>query len=115
MSCSTGRSAGGLLGGWPDERGLPVVTYRAGNGGPCPDPRGYAFVACLGSRFGGHDAAEPSVIAGRTCLEQAVEHDVPVLGLCFGGQRGGLDFSRQCAPRAVSPHARMRATRLPSR
>lgn len=76
----------GLLGEWLDERGLPVVTYRADNGGPCPDPRGYAFVACLGSRFGPHDAAEPSVVAGRTCLEQAVEHDVPVLGLCFGGQ-----------------------------
>jgi hypothetical protein len=48
----------------------PVFVLQ--DGGPYPDPCGYAFVAFLGRRFGPHDAAEPSVVAGRACLEQAV-------------------------------------------
>jgi GMP synthase-like glutamine amidotransferase len=76
----------GLLGDWLAEREIPMVVHRADTHGPAPDPRDFAFVACLGSRFGPHDADEPSVARGRECLEQAVEHDVPVLGLCFGGQ-----------------------------
>ena len=76
----------GVLGDWLADRRIPMTVHRADRDRSCPDPREFAFVACLGSRFGPHDAAEPSVAAGRACLEQAVEHDVPVLGLCFGGQ-----------------------------
>jgi GMP synthase-like glutamine amidotransferase len=76
----------GLLADWMAERGIPMTVHHADGPDPCPDPRGYDFVACLGSRYGPHDVGEPSVVAGRTCLERAVEHDVPVLGLCFGGQ-----------------------------
>jgi GMP synthase-like glutamine amidotransferase len=76
----------GLLGEWCAERGIEVVVHRADGDDACPDPRDFAFVACLGSRFGPQDAEEPSVVSGRTCLERAVDQDVPVLGLCFGGQ-----------------------------
>ena len=76
----------GLLGEWCAARGIATVVHRADGDEACPDPRGFAFVACLGSRFGPQDAEEPSVVAGRTCLERALERDVPVLGLCFGGQ-----------------------------
>jgi GMP synthase-like glutamine amidotransferase len=76
----------GLLGDWLADREIPMVLHRADEQGPAPDPRDFAFVACLGSRFGPHDAEEPSVVAGRECIAAAVEHDVPVLGLCFGGQ-----------------------------
>ncbi|HET6549355.1 MAG TPA: type 1 glutamine amidotransferase [Solirubrobacter sp.] len=76
----------GLLGAWLEERGIPVVLHRVDQTGAPEDVRDYAMVACLGSRFSPNDATEPSVVATRACVEQAVEHDVPVLGLCFGGQ-----------------------------
>jgi GMP synthase-like glutamine amidotransferase len=88
----------GVLGDWLEHRGIPMTVHRADRGAKCPDPRGFAFVACLGSRFGPHDAAEPSVEAGRACLEQAVEHDVPVLGLCFGGQLLAAVLGGETAP-----------------
>lgn len=76
----------GLLGEWLDERGIPAHVHHIDDGDPAPDPRDHAFVACLGSRFSPTDASEPSVQASRDCLQRAVDHDVPVLGLCFGGQ-----------------------------
>jgi GMP synthase-like glutamine amidotransferase len=76
----------GLLAAWLEQRGMPMVIRRLDQTGAVEDPRDFAMVACLGSRFSPNDAGEPSVSAARACVEQAVEHDVPVLGLCFGGQ-----------------------------
>jgi GMP synthase-like glutamine amidotransferase len=74
----------GLLGDWLEARGIPLAVHRADHD-DVPDPEGHSLVACLGSRFGPrHD--DPSVARTRRCLERAVECDVPVLGLCFGGQ-----------------------------
>lgn len=76
----------GILGEWLAEREIPVVVHRADqNGAAWPDVRDHAFVAVLGSRFNPTDDERP-VNETRTAVEQAVEHDVPVLGLCFGGQ-----------------------------
>lgn len=51
-----------------------------------PDPRGFAFVASLGS-IRSATALEPAWIPGEVAaLRRAVEEDIPVLGLCFGGQ-----------------------------
>jgi GMP synthase-like glutamine amidotransferase len=76
----------GLLAAWLHEREMPMVVRRLDEGDTVEDPREFALVACLGSRFSPNDVTEPSVIAARAGVEQAVEHDVPVLGLCFGGQ-----------------------------
>ena len=75
-----------LLGDWMAERGIPVVVHRADAGAPAPDPREHAFVACLGSRFSPTDVDEPSVATTHALVERAIDADVPVLGLCFGGQ-----------------------------
>jgi GMP synthase-like glutamine amidotransferase len=69
---------------WLVARGLPFEVHRAGEG-PLPDPREFSFVATLGSE---RSAAEtdgwvPEEIA---MLRQAIAAEVPVLGMCFGGQ-----------------------------
>ena len=81
---------------WLDERGLPYVVQHAGDDPPGA-PEDFAFVVSLGSQ---HSAAasDPSwVPAEIAALRRAVDSDVPVLGLCFGGQAlslalgGGVD------------------------
>jgi GMP synthase-like glutamine amidotransferase len=76
-----------LLEQWCQERGL---AYRVDEtwhpGAPHPDPTDYAFVASLGSKHSPRDAHVPAVAAELALVERAVAHDVPVLGLCFGGQ-----------------------------
>jgi GMP synthase-like glutamine amidotransferase len=52
---------------------------------PAPDPTDYAFVASLGSERSAADT-DGWVPGEIETLRQAVAADVPVLGLCFGGQ-----------------------------
>ena len=76
----------GLLADWLEANEIPMVVHRALNGDPYPDPADHAFVAVLGSRHNPNDAHEPEVAGGLTYLRRAIEADVPVLGLCYGGQ-----------------------------
>jgi GMP synthase-like glutamine amidotransferase len=52
---------------------------------PPPDPREFSFVATLGSERSASDA-DGWVPGEIEMLRAAIETDVPVLGLCFGGQ-----------------------------
>jgi GMP synthase-like glutamine amidotransferase len=72
------------FGQWLRRRRLEFVVHPAREVPP-PDPREFAFVASLGSES---SAAEPDgwVADEIAALRAAVEADVPVLGLCFGGQ-----------------------------
>jgi len=72
------------FGDWLRQRGLDFVVHPAWEQPP-PDPRDFAFVASLGSESsaGQTDGWVADEIAA---LRTAVDADVPVLGLCFGGQ-----------------------------
>ena len=72
------------FGEWLRERELPFVVHHLGEPPPA-DPDSHAFIASLGSE---RSAAERSDwIPGEIdFLRAAVAADVPVLGLCFGGQ-----------------------------
>lgn len=76
----------GILAEWLRERDIRMVVHRADGDDPWPPVAEHAFVACLGSRFSPTDADEPAVAMTRRHLEHALAADVPVLGLCFGGQ-----------------------------
>lgn len=83
------------LGEWLRDRGVPFVVHPAWQSEP-PDPEDYAFVASLGSECSAADTGN-WVPAEIEMLRRAVAADVPVLGLCFGGQAlsialgGGID------------------------
>jgi GMP synthase-like glutamine amidotransferase len=74
-----------LLAEWLEERGIAYDVHHTYVGDAMPDPSGYAFVASLGSDRNPNDTDE-SVAAELALLRRAVALDVPVLGLCFGGQ-----------------------------
>jgi GMP synthase-like glutamine amidotransferase len=76
----------GTLAEWLETRGLAYEIDRSWLGAPLPDPGDYAFIASLGHDRGAGDTHEPAVAAERELLASAVARDVPVLGLCYGGQ-----------------------------
>ena len=81
----------GLFGEWAQSRGVPVEVWRTfedGNplNGSGPDLDGRALVCCLGSKHSPLDREVPVVAETLALVERAVARDVPVLGLCYGGQ-----------------------------
>jgi GMP synthase-like glutamine amidotransferase len=86
----------GLFGQWAQNRGLPVEVhqtfadadrpYEGDANTVMPDIDGRAFVCCLGSKHSPLDRELPVVAATIELVARAVDRDVPVLGLCYGGQ-----------------------------
>src|SRR5215210_7692631 len=76
----------GLLVEWLRERGIPFEVHPSWDGAKAPDPASYSFVASLGSPYGPNDTHEPGVVEELELIGAAVEKNVPVLGLCFGGE-----------------------------
>jgi GMP synthase-like glutamine amidotransferase len=70
---------------WLQERGIPYDVHPAWQQPP-PPVRGRAFVASLGSDHSAAGDGPPWVRDEIDALRDAVDADVPVLGLCFGGQ-----------------------------
>lgn len=76
----------GLFGEWAGSRGLPVEVHRTFEDGAFPDVDRHAFVCCLGSKHSPLDREIPVVAETLALVARAVEREVPVLGLCYGGQ-----------------------------
>lgn len=76
-----------LLADWLRQRAIPFEIHRTWLGRDWPAVEGRAFVASLGSPHSPLDAArEPEVARELELLRDCVARDVPLLGLCFGGQ-----------------------------
>ena len=87
----------GYLAEWLKEQGIDVDVFRIDLDGDVPDPRDYDMVASLGSEFAAFDDSKPFIPREAELLKEALDNDVPVLGLCFGGQllarvAGGKSF-----------------------
>lgn len=76
----------GLLSQWLDERNAEVDILRIDLEDQIPDPRGYQLIASLGSEFAAFDDSVPFIHRESDLIRMAAEHDIPFLGLCFGGQ-----------------------------
>lgn len=80
----------GLLGEWAEERGIALEVFAwhdegaARDGAPAVDGR--PFVVVLGSEASAFDDTVPWLARERAVLDRALAQDVPVLGICFGGQ-----------------------------
>jgi GMP synthase-like glutamine amidotransferase len=89
-----------ILGDWLRERDIPYEVHHAWEAAP-PPVEGRPFVASLGSPDTAGDGGPPWVRDEIETMRRAVEADVPVLGLCFGGQTlalalgGGLEPARE--------------------
>jgi GMP synthase-like glutamine amidotransferase len=87
----------GVLGEWLAREGIEYETVPVWEAETLPDPAGRSFVASLGSQHSVRDRDPGWIDAELQHLHRAVEADVPVLGLCFGGQAlstvlgGGVD------------------------
>ena len=76
----------GLVTEWLGEHGASVETFRIDIDDRDVDPTGYDLIVSLGSEFAAFDDSKPFVVREARLMRQAVDADVPVLGLCFGGQ-----------------------------
>lgn len=76
----------GLLGEWLDQQNADVDILRIDLDEKVPDAREYQVIASLGSEFAAFDDSVPFIKRESQLIRQAAEHDVPFLGLCFGGQ-----------------------------
>jgi GMP synthase-like glutamine amidotransferase len=77
---------GGYINQWLDDRGAEQDVYRIDVDERDVDPRDYAMIVSLGSEFAAFDDSIQWLEREKKLLLQAVEEDVPVLGICFGGQ-----------------------------
>ena len=79
----------GLMTGWLHEQSARVEVLRidqADGDGRIVNPRDYDLIVSLGSEFAAFDDSIPFVPREAKLFEDALEADVPILGLCFGGQ-----------------------------
>lgn len=71
---------------WLRSHDAEVETYRIDLEQRDVDPSGYDLIVSLGSEFAAFDDSKPFVQGEAKLMRRAVDEDVPVLGLCFGGQ-----------------------------
>jgi GMP synthase-like glutamine amidotransferase len=71
---------------WLASHDATVETFRIDIDDREIDPTDYDLVVSLGSEFAAFDDSKPFVPREARLMGAAIEHDVPVLGLCFGGQ-----------------------------
>jgi len=76
----------GLAGERAAAVGLDVVAVRADGAPELPDAADFDVVVTLGSSASVGDAGVPWIARERETLRRAIARDVPVLGICFGGQ-----------------------------
>jgi GMP synthase-like glutamine amidotransferase len=75
-----------ILAEWCAARGIAFEVHHAQSRAPLPELNGQAFVASLGSPHNPDEEHVDQVAAEVAFIGEAVRRDVPVLGLCFGGQ-----------------------------
>lgn len=82
-----GRVPPGLYGDHLRESGLPHRLLRLYEGEPLPDSGQAGALIVFGGYMGVHDEADyPFLKPLKGYLREAVEAEVPVLGICLGGQ-----------------------------
>jgi GMP synthase (glutamine-hydrolysing) len=77
----------GVLGARAAELGFEVAQFRADRiGDALPDPEEYAGVVVMGSIESVNDTRLEWVAREKAVVATAIARNVPVLGVCFGGQ-----------------------------
>jgi GMP synthase-like glutamine amidotransferase len=77
---------GGYVQQWLEERGAEQEVFRIDVEQRALDPSEYDMIVSLGSEFAAFDDSVPWIEREMGLLAQAAQADVPILGICFGGQ-----------------------------
>lgn len=77
---------GGYVHEWLSQRGADQDVCRIDIEKREIDPREYGMIVSLGSEFAAFDDSIPWLLREKQLLSNAYHADVPVLGICFGGQ-----------------------------
>ena len=93
---------GGLIYEWLADHDAEVDELRIDVEEREVDPSDYDLIVPLGSEFAAYDDTIPWIEREKRLLQRAAEADVPVLGICFGGQLlarvlGGESFRAETA------------------
>jgi GMP synthase-like glutamine amidotransferase len=76
----------GHFGEWLSAQGIPQQLVAIDRGESVPqDPRRFSGIGLMGGPMSANDAL-PWIPKVGALLRDAVEHDVPVIGHCLGGQ-----------------------------
>ena len=76
----------GYVNEWLEEQGADVEVYRIDLEHRRVDPTRYDMIVSLGSEFAAFDDSISWIDREKDLLIEAYGADVPILGLCFGGQ-----------------------------
>ncbi len=76
----------GVAGEWLAQQDVDVDLYRIDLEDGDVDPRDYGLIVSLGSQFAAFDDSLPWIEREKSLFRGALDADVPILGLCFGGQ-----------------------------
>jgi GMP synthase-like glutamine amidotransferase len=79
-------TAGGYLNRWLEERDADVDVLRIDIENREIEPREFDLIASLGSELAAFDDSIAWLQREKRLLLESVQADVPVLGVCFGGQ-----------------------------
>ena len=87
---------GGLILDWLEEKGAEIDLHRIDVEDRDLDPRQHDLIVSLGSEFAAFDDTVPWIPNEMDLLRRASEDDVPVLGVCFGGQLLARTLGARC-------------------
>ena len=76
----------GVLAEWLADSGAQIDLFRIDIDEREINPRDYDLIASLGSQYAAFDDSLPWIDREKELFVKATEADVPILGLCFGGQ-----------------------------
>lgn len=81
----------GAFADWADDRGIALEVFAwHGPATELPSVEGRPFIVILGSEACVFDDAAPWLARERALIDQAIRLDIPILGICFGGQHLAL-------------------------
>lgn len=86
----------GVLGDWLDDLRAEVDVFRIDLEQRDIDPRDYDLIASLGSQYAAFDDSLPWIEREKRLFIDATNADVPILGLCFGGQLLARIYGGEC-------------------